>query len=54
MQATEAAQPGAIPLVVPRASIDFVDAPIRAFALITVFWGVVGFLMGPSPRAWPW
>ena len=54
MQATEAAGPGSIPLV--RSSIDFVDAPIRAFAIATVFWGVVGFTMGEiiaSQLAWP-
>ncbi|WP_372622847.1 cytochrome-c oxidase, cbb3-type subunit I [Falsiroseomonas sp.] len=34
----------------------YVEAPIRAFAIATVFWGVVGFLMGvliASQLAWP-
>ncbi len=26
--------------------IEYVEAPIRAFAIITAFWGVVGFLVG--------
>ncbi|HZF74886.1 MAG TPA: cytochrome-c oxidase, cbb3-type subunit I [Acetobacteraceae bacterium] len=41
----------------PVARLDeYVDAPIRAFAIATVFWGVVGFLMGvliASQLAWP-
>ncbi len=38
------------------AHLEYVEAPIRAFALITVFWGVVGFLAGvaiASQLAWP-
>ncbi len=34
----------------------YVDGPIRAFAIATVFWGVVGFLVGvviASQLAWP-
>jgi cytochrome c oxidase cbb3-type subunit 1 len=34
----------------------YVEAPIRAFAIATVFWGVVGFLMGvliAAQLAWP-
>ena len=36
--------------------VAYVEAPIRAFAIATVFWGVVGFLMGvviASQLAWP-
>ncbi|WP_431303628.1 cytochrome-c oxidase, cbb3-type subunit I [Sediminicoccus sp. BL-A-41-H5] len=29
-----------------RSPPDFVEAPIRAFAIATMFWGVVGFLVG--------
>jgi len=29
-----------------RAEVTYVEAPIRAFAAITAFWGVVGFLVG--------
>jgi cytochrome c oxidase cbb3-type subunit 1 len=39
-----------------RSEIDYVEAPIRAFAIATMFWGVVGFLMGviiASQLAWP-
>ncbi len=35
---------------------DYVEGPIRAFAIATVFWGVVGFLVGvviASQLAWP-
>ncbi|GGG43805.1 cytochrome c oxidase, cbb3-type subunit I [Caldovatus sediminis] len=40
----------------PRAAEHYVEGPIRAFAIATVFWGVVGFLMGvviASQLAWP-
>jgi cytochrome c oxidase cbb3-type subunit 1 len=36
--------------------VTYVEAPIRAFAIATVFWGVVGFLMGvliALQLAWP-
>jgi cytochrome c oxidase cbb3-type subunit I len=36
--------------------VTYVEAPIRAFAIATVFWGVVGFLAGvviASQLAWP-
>jgi len=39
----------------PRAFV-MVEAPIRAFAIATAFWGVVGFLMGvviAAQLAWP-
>ncbi|UFN48628.1 cytochrome-c oxidase, cbb3-type subunit I [Roseomonas sp. OT10] len=39
-----------------RLAEPYVEAPIRAFAIATVFWGVVGFLMGvliASQLAWP-
>jgi hypothetical protein len=35
---------------------DYVEGPIRAFALITLFWGIVGFLVGviiAAQLAWP-
>ena len=38
-----------------RSEIVYVEAPIRAFAIATMFWGVVGFLMGviiASQLAW--
>jgi cytochrome c oxidase cbb3-type subunit 1 len=44
------------PALMARREIAFVDAPIRAFAIATMFWGVVGFLMGvviASQLAWP-
>jgi cytochrome c oxidase cbb3-type subunit 1 len=43
----------------PRSAVrsdSYVEAPIRAFAIATVFWGVIGFLMGvliASQLAWP-
>ncbi|MBV1797059.1 cytochrome-c oxidase, cbb3-type subunit I [Siccirubricoccus sp. G192] len=40
----------------PLRQTDYVEAPIRAFAIATVFWGVVGFLAGvviASQLAWP-
>src|SRR5690348_2435277 len=39
----------------PRAE-SYVEGPVKAFAIATVFWGVVGFLMGvliASQLAWP-
>ncbi|MDW8315933.1 MAG: cbb3-type cytochrome c oxidase subunit I, partial [Rhodovarius sp.] len=36
--------------------LRYVEGPIRAFAIATVFWGVVGFLMGvviAAQLAWP-
>jgi len=40
----------------PAASAGYVEAPVRAFAIATVFWGLVGFLMGvtiAAQLAWP-
>jgi cytochrome c oxidase cbb3-type subunit I len=40
----------------PPRDFVMVEAPIRAFAIATAFWGVVGFLMGvliASQLAWP-
>jgi len=36
---------GAAPMAV-RSPPDYVEAPVRAFAIATMFWGVVGFLVG--------
>ena len=39
-----------------RTEVAYVEAPIRAFAIATMFWGIVGFLMGvviASQLAWP-
>ncbi|WP_084698580.1 cytochrome-c oxidase, cbb3-type subunit I [Muricoccus aerilatus] len=30
----------------PRAQPDYVEAPLRAFAIATIFWGIAGFLVG--------
>jgi len=41
---------------VTRSAPDYVDGPLRAFAIATMFWGIVGFLMGvliASQLAWP-
>jgi cytochrome c oxidase cbb3-type subunit 1 len=40
----------------PAQDFVMVEGPIKAFAIATVFWGVVGFLMGvviASQLAWP-
>ncbi|RVT96099.1 cytochrome-c oxidase, cbb3-type subunit I [Rhodovarius crocodyli] len=44
------------PLGATNTDIQYVEAPIRAFAIATMFWGVVGFLAGiviASQLAWP-
>jgi cytochrome c oxidase cbb3-type subunit 1 len=44
------------PLGATNTDIPYVEAPIRAFAIATMFWGVVGFLAGiviASQLAWP-
>ena len=40
----------------PEREFNMVEGPIKGFAIATVFWGVVGFLMGvtiASELAWP-
>lgn len=40
----------------PARDFTIIEAPLRAFAIATIFWGVVGFLMGvviASQLAWP-
>jgi cytochrome c oxidase cbb3-type subunit 1 len=39
-------QGAAVALVPARAQPDYVDAPLRAFAIATIFWGIAGFLVG--------
>ena len=44
------------PQIASRTALRYVEGPIRAFAIATVFWGIVGFLMGvliASQLAWP-
>jgi cytochrome c oxidase cbb3-type subunit 1 len=59
MSATGFAAALAGPATGSRATVRseaYIEAPIRAFAIATVFWGVVGFLMGvliASQLAWP-
>jgi cytochrome c oxidase cbb3-type subunit 1 len=53
--AASLALPGG-PVRTQPASDQYVEAPIRAFAIATVFWGVAGFLVGiliASQLAWP-
>src|SRR5690349_24041812 len=55
MAAAGYATPGAGHAPAAR-EVAYVEAPIRAFAIATVFWGVVGFLAGvviASQLAWP-
>jgi len=45
-----------VPLTAPDTDIRYVEGPIRAFAIATMFWGVVGFLVGiviASQLSWP-
>ena len=38
----------------PEREFNMVEGPIKGFAIATVFWGVVGFLVGvTSPPSWP-
>ncbi|MCK8784774.1 cytochrome-c oxidase, cbb3-type subunit I [Roseomonas sp. NAR14] len=55
MDGNVAERPGGVAEARPAAP-EYVDGPIRAFAIATVFWGVVGFLVGvvaASQLAWP-
>ncbi|MFL1463188.1 cytochrome-c oxidase, cbb3-type subunit I [Roseococcus sp. DSY-14] len=54
--AATAAGPGSWAGATARTEVAYVEAPIRAFAIATMFWGIVGFLMGvviASQLAWP-
>jgi cytochrome c oxidase cbb3-type subunit I len=54
MATASATYPGATSA--PRPMPDYVDGPLRAFAIATLFWGIVGFLVGvviASQLAWP-
>jgi cytochrome c oxidase cbb3-type subunit 1 len=38
----------------PVPTHEYMDGPVRAAAIATAFWGVVGFLVGvTSPSSWP-
>ncbi|WP_149536234.1 cytochrome-c oxidase, cbb3-type subunit I [Siccirubricoccus phaeus] len=44
------------PPLVARRQPDYVEAPLRAFAIATVFWGIAGFAVGlfiAAQLAWP-